>query len=221
MKLIKVGIVDDHTLLRGAIARLLASNKNFKVVLEAADGVELLDIVRKSTIENRPDVILLDINMPRMDGFEAFKILSSEYPSIKAIICSMFTDEGTILRALKLGVAGYLAKNEESEQIFRAVTEVANGGVSFSHSVSTFALKNLSLLSDSSKVSFSEKELAVIQGIFLEMTTEELAKELFISKRTIDTHVQNIMNKLKVKTRVGIVVEALRKNLISLDYKKQ
>jgi len=216
IKIIKIAIADDHKLFREGLRTALRTSKNCKIVMEAGDGEELLRLLRESAAANQPEVILLDIQMPVLDGIQTAEILRTEYPSIKVIVVSMHTDEGMVVRMLRLGVCGYLNKNIDAEELLTAIGEVRQGKKYFSTLVMKTAMNYLSA-PDSVSRKLSRRELDVIKMIFQEKTSEEMANDLRLSKRTVDTFVATIMTKLQVNSRVGIVLAALRNKIVNLE----
>lgn len=213
---IKVATVDDHALLRKAVIKLVNSSDQCKTIIEADNGRELLQRLRGLTEEDLPDVILLDVNMPELDGYDTAKVLRKEFPTIKVIVLSMFGDANTVVRMLKLGVRGYLTKNVEPAELLQAIEEVCKGNRYFSPIVTQAAMEYLST-ADGSSDRLTQKEEEIVKLIFQEKTSEEMAKKLAISKRTVDTMIANIMEKLQVNSRVGIVLVMLRNNIVNLN----
>jgi DNA-binding NarL/FixJ family response regulator len=214
--MIKVATADDHSLLRKALTKLVNSFDQCKMVLEADDGKSMLQQLRALTEKDRPDVVLLDVNMPVMDGYETAQILRKEFPTIKVVALSMFSNANTVVRMLKFGVRGYLTKNVEPDELLDAIKEVYKGNRYFSSIVIRAAMEYLSTADESSD-KLTQKEEEVVKLIFQEKTSEEMAKKLAVSKRTVDTMIANIMEKLRVNSRVGIVLAMLRNNNVDLD----
>jgi DNA-binding NarL/FixJ family response regulator len=216
-QLIKVAVADDHDLLRKALSKLVNSSDHFKIVIEAENGEKLIQALRALPETALPNVILLDVNMPVMNGVETAKVLKTDFPAIKVLVLSMFSDANTVVTMLRSGISGYLTKNVEPEELFTAIEEVYRGGRYFSPPVTIVAMTYLSITPDGSSKNLSQKEMDIVKLIFQEKTSDEIAKTLIISKRTVDTMIANIMEKLQVNSRVGIVLAALKTNIVNLQ----
>jgi DNA-binding NarL/FixJ family response regulator len=214
---IKIALADDHRLFRDGVKKVIQSADDCKIVLEASNGEELLQFLRKAPSNGRPDVVLLDIQMPVMDGLVTAEILRTEFPEIKVLVLSMHNSETMVVAMLKLGISGYVTKNAPTEELLTAIYDVNNGNRYFSPSVVTAAMDYLSGTNDSSSQKLSQRETQLMRLIFQEKTSEEISNELFISKRTVDALIANLMTKLKVNSRVGIVLAALKKNIVDLE----
>lgn len=212
--MIKIALVDDHKLFRSGMRALLSAFDNLEVVMEAGNGQEFLDQLK----DHRPDVVLMDLEMPVLDGMETIKILKEKYPDVKAIIVSMHDEEKFIVHLMELGARGYLLKNSNPEDIENAVRSVAETGYYFSEMVSRLMLHGL-VKKENLKPSFNNKEaltsreIEVVKLICKEHTTPEMAEILFISPRTVDGHRNNIMDKTGARNIAGIVVYAMKNGL--------
>ncbi len=209
-----VAIVDDHSLFAGSLEKLINSFDNFRVLFHAKNGQELQQILLK---ENKiPDVILLDINMPVMDGFETAEWLTKNYRQIKILALSMEDDEHTILKMLRKGAKGYLLKDIHPEILNVALQELVDRGYYHSDKVSETLLHSLNPDENGSILDFKENELTFIQLACSEMTYKEIAEIMNLSPKTIDGYRQDLFRRLKIKNRVGLVIFALKKNLIKI-----
>jgi DNA-binding NarL/FixJ family response regulator len=213
---IKVLVVDDHKLFREGIVTLLFSAENIEVVAQAEDG---LDAIEKAK-HYKPDVVLLDITMPRMNGIEATKKLKTLMPGIKIVSLSMHSDKQYVKGVLEAGADGYLLKNCTYRQLTDAIQSVYEGKKYLSEDItgmviSGYLTKSSSEASEYEKLSVREKE---IFQLFAEgKSTREIGELLFISVKTVNTHKQNIMEKLELKSNADIVKYALKNGLINLD----
>lgn len=214
---IKIAIVDDHRLFREGLKKVIDSVKTWEIVMEDENGEKLLQFLKNCSNENMPDVILLDIQMPVMDGLATAEILKQEYPGIKVLVVSMHTDQNMVVAMLKRGVNGYINKNADSEELTTAIQKVYNGQRYFSAYVVEAAMNYLSNIPDHASSALSPKEMSIIALIFQEKTSEEISEKLFLSKRTVEGFIARIMEKLQVTSRVGIVLAALRNNIVNLD----
>ncbi|WP_430408446.1 response regulator [Kordia sp.] len=218
-KIVKIGLVDDHNLFRkGLISLINMLTIECTILFEASNGHEMQSLITKDTI---PDIILLDVNMPKMDGFETVLWLHKEYPSVKILVISMIGKEETIVRMLKLGVKGYLSKDVEPEELQEAIISIIDKGFyytdfitgklvhSFQNGVNEFegALRFHEL---------KEREREFIKFACSEMTYYEIAGKMFVSPKTIDGYRNSIFEKLHVKNRVGLVMLAIKEGWIKL-----
>lgn len=211
---IKVLIVDDHQLFREGIVTLLFSAENIEVIAQAEDG---LDAIEKAK-HFKPDVILLDITMPRMNGMEATKKLKALIPGIKIISLSMHSEKEYVKGVLDAGADGYLLKNCTYRQLTDAIQSVYDGKKYLSEDITGLVISGYLSSSESSeyeKLSGREKEIFLL---FAEgKSTREIGELLFISVKTVNTHKQNILEKLELKSNADIVKFALKNELIHLD----
>ncbi len=217
METISILIADDHPMVRIGLKNLLENQKEFRVVAEAADGEEAIQKVE----ETRPTIAIVDISMPKLNGVDATKAIVKKYPETKVIILTMLEDDAYIAKVIEAGASGYLLKDAKSEEIVTALERVAAGEKYFSNSAykligKRFA-KKAKMESDGddeavSSLTAREKE---ILGLIAEgMNTAQIAKKLFLSPRTVDTHRANIMHKLRIHNATALVRFALGKGLI-------
>jgi DNA-binding NarL/FixJ family response regulator len=212
--MIKIALVDDHTLFRSGMRALLAGFDHMEVIIEAGNGQEFLDQLQ----DVQPDVVLMDLEMPVLDGMETVKILKEKYPEVKAIIVSMHNEEKFIVHLMESGARGYLLKNANPEDIESAIRSVAETGYYFSEMVSRLMLHGL-VKKENLKPSFKNteeltgREIEVLKLICKEHTTPEVAEILFISPRTVEGHRNNIMEKTGARNIAGIVVYAMKNGL--------
>ena len=214
-KKIQVAVADDHSLLRQALAKLINSFENFTVLFEANNGNEIKAKLGKHII---PDIVLLDVNMPDMDGYETAQWLHTNFPQVKVLALSMFSDENIIIRMLKLGAKGYILKNAEPEELKEALTSVLEKDFYLSEFISGKIVSGLNKDLDrpDDRVTLSEKEKELLRWICSEMTYKDIAGKMFVSPRTLDDYRNNLFEKLKVKTRVGLVLYAIRNRLVEV-----
>ena len=214
-KKIQVAVADDHSLLRQALAKLINSFENFTVLFEANNGNEIKANLGKHII---PDIVLLDVNMPDMDGYETAQWLHNNFPQVKVLALSMFSDENIIIRMLKLGAKGYILKNAEPEELKDALNSVLEKDFYLSEYISGKIVSGLNKDLDrpDDRVTLSEKEKELLRWICSEMTYKDIAGKMFVSPRTLDDYRNNLFEKLKVKTRVGLVLYAIRNRLVEV-----
>lgn len=208
---IQIALADDHRLFRSGIVSLISNLPGFKVLFEAGNGRELID---KITPKVQPDIILLDINMPELDGMEAAKWLKENYPGIKIIVLSMFQDAEKVLAMIKLGVKGYLLKDSEPYEFEDALIKVAAGELFYPSFVTKYLVKSLDKQDEQIRLNTREVEFLKLAGT--ELTYKEIADRMCISARTVDGYRDQLFEKLNIKSRVGLVLYAIKNNLIQL-----
>jgi len=204
-----VGLVDDHVLMRVALAGLINSLDNYKVTLEASDGMELLRILNK---RNLPDLMVLDIQMPNMDGFEACSMVSRKYPATKILALSMHSEEAVIIKMIRAGAKGYLLKSANADEIAKAFAALLNNQFYLPEAISERIA--LGLQSGDEEVELNEREIEFLKLICLELSHKEIGNRMHISKRTVDYYRDALFRKLNTKTRVGLVKYAIKHDLI-------
>lgn len=217
--MIRVFLVDDHALVRTGLRLLLAAQPDFTVVGEAGNGLELL--AQLPTIPT--DVVLLDLNMPEMDGPETARQLRAQYPDVRVLALSMLDREEYIYQMLDAGAQGYLLKSSGMEEITMGIRTVAAGQLFMCTAAGLAALHKLrdgQLLAPSGAPSplageLSRRETEVLQLIADGLTTSEMADKLFISKRTVETHRQNILDKTQTKNTAALIKLAMSAGLIA------
>lgn len=210
----KVAIVDDHVLFACSLEGLINSFSDFSTIFHVRNGLELQKSLRDHT--NFPDVILIDINMPVMNGFETAEWLSKTHPQIKFLALTMDDEEASILKMLRLGAKGYLLKDIEPENLNSALKEVVEKGYFHCDKVSDALLHSLNPTVNDDLIKFKENELIFIKLASSEMTYKEIADVMNLSYKTIDGYRQDLFNKLHIKNRVGLVMFALKNNIIQL-----
>lgn len=207
---IRLIIADDHELFRRGLAELLRKHDDIKIVKSVADGSEFMDVIN-SDIE--ADIVLLDITMPKMDGFKVLKELKASSSSIKPIVISMHNDGNYIAKCAKSGAYGYLLKNTDEDELTLAIRMVNKGKKYFSAEISEKMINFMSTQSVSENI-LSNKETEVLGLISEGLTTKQIAAKLFVSTRTIETHRANILKKLEVKNTAELIKKAAKINLI-------
>ena len=210
MNEIKLIIADDHELFRKGLAELLRKHDDIKIVKSVADGFELMELINN---QFEADIVLLDITMPNMDGFQVLKELKTLNSDIKPIVISMHNDGNYIAKCAKMGAYGYLLKNTDESELILAIRSVNNGKKYFSAEISEKMINFMSTQSISENV-LSNKETEVLGLISKGLTTKEIAEKLFVSSRTIETHRANILKKLEVKNTAELIKKATKMNLI-------
>ncbi|WP_348799196.1 response regulator transcription factor [Flavobacterium adhaerens] len=210
MNEIKLIIADDHELFRNGLAELLRKHDDIKIVKTVADGLEFMELINS---QFEADIVLLDITMPNMDGFQVLKELKNLSSNVKPIIISMHNDGNYIAKCAKMGAYGYLLKNTDESELIHAIRSVYNGKKYFSAEISEKMINFMSEQSISEDV-LSNKETEVLGLIAKGLTTKEIAAKLFVSSRTIETHRANILKKLEVKNTAELIKKAAKMNLV-------
>jgi DNA-binding NarL/FixJ family response regulator len=214
---IRLALADDHRLMRDGLKAAIQGSENCEVKMEAENGEQLLQLLRACDPMDLPEVVLLDVQMPVLDGILTAERMNAEFPSMKVLVVSMHTDEKIVLAMLKRGVHGYINKNVSRDELLEAIREVFIGNRYFSSLVVNVAMNYLSGHSESGSQKLSPREMDLLRWIFQEKTSEDIATEMMVSKRTVDTMIASIMSKLQVNSRVGIVLAAMRNNLVNLQ----
>ena len=214
MKTYNIVIGDDHSLLANSLQVLINSFPEFQVLYHAYNGKELID--RLSSNSNAPDLILMDINMPVMNGIETMEWLKEHRPQQKVLALSMDDQEETIIKMLRSGTKGYLLKDIEPDHFHTALNDVLEKGFYYSERVSHTLLGTLTK-EEPSKVHLKERELEFLKLACTEKTYKEIAAEMHLSPKTIDGYRETLFEKLEVKSRIGLVLYAFRNELIQLN----
>jgi two-component system, NarL family, invasion response regulator UvrY len=208
-------LVDDHSLLRMGLASLVESQGN-TVLFEADNGKEFLD---KLDSNNLPHIVLMDINMPEMDGFETTQWLKQNHPQVHVLALSMYDNETSIIRMLKCGAKGYILKDSEPAELKEAIHAIMSKGFYYSDLVSGKLMHAINKLDDEtddlkSLAPLNDRETDFLKYACTEMTYKEIADKMFVSPRTIDGYRDALFEKLKLKTRVGLVMYAIKHGIV-------
>jgi len=210
MKKYTVAIVDDHSLFAQSLKGLIDSFEEYTVIYHAVNGQDLID--KLETISNKPDIILMDVNMPVMNGIETTYWLKKNMPNSKVLALSMDDDELLIIKMIKKGAKGYLLKDIHPNELLKALNELIEDG--FYHTKQVSKILQKSLTSESKDASeISENEMTVLHLACSEKTYKEIAEEMHLSPKTIDGYRDSLFKKTGVKSRVGLVIYAIKKGL--------
>jgi DNA-binding NarL/FixJ family response regulator len=224
---LKLAIVDDHNLFRKGLIKLinLADTDNkFEVIFEAANGADLKEKLHQTSL---PDIILLDIDMPDMDGYDTVSWMQQHYPGVHILVVSMFESEEAVLRMMRLGVRGYLSKDIEVQDMNRALEAIASKGFYYSDFVAGIMAHHLMHKEREGELRFSVKGMRVpvtltnnekefLQLACTELTYQQIADKMCLSPKTIDGYREVLFNKCQVKSRVSLAMYAVRHGLVKV-----
>lgn len=198
--MIRVLLADDHKMFVEGLYSILSHEEGFKILGQASDGLELMELLKT----NQPDVIVLDINMPRMDGIESASRIVKDYPDIKILIVSMFRKSVMIERLMKIGVNGYILKDAGKKELLAAVRSVAMGTDYFGEEVKEKIIESIQRR-DNGEIELTEREIEILEQIAKGYTTNQISENLFISPHTVETHRKNLMNKAQTNNVVKLI----------------
>ncbi len=212
---IKVAIADDHKIFRDGIKMALKERDFLNILWEAEDGKDLMHKLKLK----QPDVLLMDIRMPEIDGVNAIGILRKEYEEVKIIVLTMYDDQEMITKMMEMGANAYLTKTSDPDEIYKAILTVMNEDFYFNDLVNKAVLLKLQHKKTVKQfypnpIKMSEKELRILKCIAADKTTEEISKEVFLSPRTVETVRQQMKAKVGAKTIAGLVMYAMRNKLL-------
>jgi NarL family two-component system response regulator LiaR len=217
MEKIKILVVDDHPLIRDSLRTLLSTEPDMEVVGEAVDGVEA---VEKTNALN-PDLILMDLVMPKKDGLQAIFEIKQQHPDISILVLTSFSDEDKVFPAIRAGALGYLLKDASPEELLKAIHDVCKGAPALHPSIALQLLRDINRPSESSQdeTTLSEREIQVLKLVAQGLTNQEIAARMVLSEWTVRTHVRNILTKLHLSNRTQAALFALRKGIADLEEK--
>ena len=220
MKIMRIALVDDHTLFRKGMINLIEMVcSDCEIAFEADNGI---DLKQKITKENEPDIILMDVNMPHMDGFASVKWLNENFPLVKVLVVSMIEKEESVVRMLKLGVKGYLSKDVEPKELGEALDAIMNKGFYYTDFITGKLVhsiqhdKEIENTRAEALRCMNDREKDFLKLACSEFTYNEIASQMFLSPKTIDGYRNAIFEKLKVKSRVGMALYAVKHGLVQL-----
>ncbi|MFT4643808.1 MAG: DNA-binding NarL/FixJ family response regulator [Planctomycetota bacterium] len=220
-KIINIALVDDEGLFVEGLSLLFSNVAHIKVTTTANGGLEFLKVLEDNLETDFPDIALVDIQMKPMDGFELVEALKDKYPELKIIILSSHYKSNVLGHMIKLGVSAFIPKNANKELLVTAIESVNNSGVYFTQTDQEMLIKYMNTKSKkltlSSKGELSKREIEVIKLICLEHTNQEIADQLFLSIRTVESHRQRVLEKVGAKNTVGLVVYAIANEIHPLN----
>jgi DNA-binding NarL/FixJ family response regulator len=214
MKKFSVVVVDDHILLSQAIESMVNTFEKFTVLYTCKNGHDLMEMISKSP-NNIPNVILMDVNMPIMNGIEATAFITQNYPSVHVMALSVEDDDSTILKMLKAGAIGYLLKDTEKVVLENALLEIVEYGFYHTKNVTNLLLKAINGF-DVQEIILKDQEITFLRLACSEMTYREIAEQMCLSHKTIDGYRETLFAKCNVKNRVGLVIYAIKNKIYTL-----
>lgn len=211
-------LVDDHGLLRNGLAGLIESFGEYNILFEADNGA---DFIEKLKLKPSPDAVLMDINMPVMDGYEACLWLKNNRPEIKVLALSMYDNEGSVIRMFKAGARGYILKDCDPAELNTALHSLITKGFYYSEMVTGKLIHTINSMDSADSevknvVQLNEREINFLKLVCTEGTYKEIAEKMFLSPRTIDGYRDDLFQKLNAKTRVGLVMYAIRNGIVNI-----
>jgi len=207
----KVVIVDDHVLFTKALEEMVNQFSGYEVLFSADNGKDFIDKLSDSIVD--PDVVLLDLNMPIMDGLETLKWIKEHKKNVKTLVLSMNDNEKSIIKAIRKGANGYLVKNITPKELNFAITHLMDYGFYHNELVSRALIKSMNK-EDEVFIKLKDRELTFLKLACTEMTYKEIANEMCLSPKTIDGYRQALFDKLNIRSRVGLVLYAIQNNII-------
>jgi two-component system, NarL family, invasion response regulator UvrY len=213
-----IALADDHVLLRKGLANLL-KELGYDVLFEADNGKDFMEKLKSSAI---PDIALMDINMPMMDGYDTTQWLKINYPLVKVLALSMYDDENAIIRMLRSGAKGYILKDSDPSELKDALHALVTKGFYHSELVTGKLIHTINHLDEPAHASvknmlgLNEREIEFLKLVCTEMTYKEIAEQMFLSPRTIDGYRDNLFEKLQLKSRVGLVLFTIKNGIVNL-----
>lgn len=204
---ILIAIVDDHTLFRDGVASLMGEFEELQVIFEAENGEQMQHLLKKHPL---PHIILMDINMPIMDGYAATKWVKENYPQIKILALSMFEEDKAVIKMIKAGAGGYILKESKPRELLNAIKVINEKGVFINEMVSGKLIRSVA---DDGAPDFSRKEFEFLRLCCSELTYKEIADKMFVSPRTVDNYRESLFQKLNIKTRTGLVMYAIQNEI--------
>lgn len=201
---IRIAIVDDHTLFRNGVASLMGEFDELQVVFEAENGNQLQEALARRGL---PDVVLMDINMPVMDGYEATAWLKKNHPQVRVLALSMFEDDQAVIKMIRCGACGYVLKESKPRDLLEAIMTIHTKGVYINEMVSGKLIRSVT---DDEDAEITKKELDFLKYCCSELTYKEIADKMNVSPRTVDNYREALFLKLNLKSRTGLVLYAIQ-----------
>lgn len=215
---VKIGLVDDHILMRDSLASTIKTFNDFEVSIQAENGREFIDKLNRTNI---PEILLLDLNMPEMNGHETIQWLLKNHPEIKILVLSMY-DAESLIHLIKSGVRGFLKKGAPPAELKQALQSIVTTGTYCSSSVTSRLFGLMKDLGTKNSywgtIILNECEIAFLKQVATELTYKEIAQQMKVSPRTVDNYRDSLFLKLNVKSRVGLAVYAIKSGIVTLNF---
>lgn len=211
--MIQIALADDHTILRKGVAEILSKFDDMEVTMQAANGKELIE--KLSATSALPDICIVDINMPEMNGYETASEIRKHWPHVKILALSMYDTELNIIKMLRNGANGYVLKDSDPEDLHVAITRICKDGFYHSELVTGRMLNILFDPSGKMNTEINDRELTFLKFCSTELTYKEIADQMCLSPRTIDGYRENLFKKLNVTTRTGLAMYAIKAGIVS------
>ncbi len=214
-----VALIDDHVLLRNGLANLIETLGDYKVLFQADNGKQFVETVQNGTV---PDIVLIDINMPIMDGYETATWIRENKLKIIILALSMYDDENSIIKMFKAGAKGYILKDCDPSELKTALEALVTKGFYYNEMITGKLIHTINTLDEKEIQSkmlakLNDREIAFLKLVCSEYTYKEIAEKMFVSTRTVDGYRDSLFEKLEVKSRVGLVMFAVKNGVISLQ----
>lgn len=208
MTIIKIFIVDDHQMVIDGIRSLIECQPQFSIIGESTEPLSVIALLS----EIQPDILIMDVGMPRMSGVELSRAVKHKFPAIRILALSMFGDTHIIAEMIDAGISGYILKNSGKRELIEALTKIADGQNYFGQDITLQLMKSFKRSQEDIKL--TDREVEIIRMIEKDMTTKDIADTLFISERTVETHRKNILHKTNTQTVVGLLKYAYERKII-------
>lgn len=221
---IKIALIDDHKLFREGLSELINGFANYRVFLEADNGKQFIDNLNTKSL---PDLVVLDISMPEMDGYDTARWLKEHFPDIKILVLSMFDNENAIIRMMRLGVKGYILKDIRKAELKAALDSLTTKGYYYSDLITGKLISTINKFDDEKDpgslkdiMSLTQREIEFLKLACTEMTYREIADKMCLSVHTIDGYRDALFEKLNIKSRTGIVMYAVKNGIVDVNVKE-
>jgi DNA-binding NarL/FixJ family response regulator len=213
--LIKIAVVDDHTLFRQGLVQLLSLFPDLQVVIQASNGEKFLQELEKAT--ELPDICLLDVNMPGLNGFKTMSIIAEKWKDLKVLAVSMHDNEYATIRMLRNGARGYILKTADPDELHNAITAVYEKGYYLTEDISGRFMKHLhNDPDDIPLLELTDKEIEYLNYLACDLGIKEIAEKMEMKTRTLEKHIEILSKKLQIKTRIGMVMFAIKSGIVSI-----
>jgi len=211
-------LVDDHVLLRNGLASLIESFGDYHVLFQADNGRDFVEALHS---DNLPQIVLMDINMPLMDGYETTSWLKKNYPQVKVLALSMYDNENSIIRMFRAGAKGYILKDCDPAELKAALNALITKGFYYSEMITGKLIHSMNIFDENDSqvetiLKLNDKEILFLKYACTELSYKEIADKMFLSPRTIEGYRDDLFEKFNVKTRVGLVIYAVKNGVINL-----